>query len=152
MYANPYISILMAEKDGKVKQGKTGNLLITAGNAGNDTLVKKSVVITISVPTTARIVSVSKVKKSDFNGWEQKSLTKGPGNTLQLVNKRKFEQFDLSQILINVKGEVKSEWKTITANIGFVLGPNADLDGAPSSSQGNATPNDDNSTTSITVI
>jgi len=150
MYANPYIAISAANA-GVIKLGKSGNLIVLTGNAGNDTLVKKSLEVTISVGQNVRITSVSKVKGSNYAGWEVKRLGAGAGNTIQLINTRKFEQFDLSQIILNVKSVKSGGPSIVTANVTFVLGPNPDLGGGQAASQGDMSPDDNNSTSSFTV-
>jgi len=149
--ANPFISI-GAALAGIVKLGKSGNLLVQVGNAGNDTIAAQSLEVTISMGNNVRVTSLSKVKNSQYKAWKVKSISKElVGNTIKLINTRKFEMFDLSQIILNVKGVKLGGPSTVTAFVGYIIGINPNT-GSQSISQGNASPTDDNSTSSFTVV
>jgi hypothetical protein len=152
MYANPFISI-SAMNAGQIKLGKSGNLLIICGNAGEDTIVKGTIRITLSCGANARFTSVSKIKKSAFKDWKvEKISSEATGNYIKLVNNRKIEPYDLSRLVINVKGVrvTDPEVSNVQGFVGYVLEFNDEL-GNHNASQGNMSSMDDNSTTSFTV-
>jgi hypothetical protein len=152
--ANPYISI--ATFPAVVPMGAGGGpggnstLQVQAGNAGNDNIVSNSMRITVSVGTNAEILGLG--AGSDPR-WTITSLIGGPGGTVQLTNTGAgtFGPFDVPTINLTIRGVAVGGPQTITGNIAYILGPNPLLGGAPSSSQGNASNTDDNSTTSLTV-
>ncbi|TDE26721.1 hypothetical protein E0I61_16205, partial [Flavobacterium ranwuense] len=150
--ADPGIGILMSPAS--VTQGSTGILSATVGNYGNGTIVKNSLRVTISVGTNAEIIGIA--SGSDMR-WNQLSLTTGSANTIKLTNSGgEFNSFDISDILLIVRGNVVSGANGITGNIVYITAYNPLLCGGCSTpplnvSQGNASNSNDNSETSLAV-
>ncbi|MFV8467405.1 hypothetical protein, partial [Flavobacterium sp. LB1P62] len=150
--ADPGIGILMSPAS--VAQSSTGILSATVGNYGNGTIVKNSLRITISVGANAEIIGIA--SGSDTR-WNQLSLTTGSANTIKLTNSGDgFSSFDVSDILLIVRGNVVSVANGIIGNIVYITAANPLLCGGCSSpplnvSQGNASNSNDNSETSLAV-
>lgn len=150
MYANPAANIQAIPA--VILKGKKGIILLQAGNAGNDSIEKESLDVTISTALGTHIVGFARHKKSASKDWKITSRTKGTANTVHLTNMRKFDLFDLSQVHLEVEGKVLQPFpSTITCNITYKLGINK-YTGEPNSAQGDATPNDNNTTSSLMVI
>jgi len=151
--ADPFISIstnpIVVPLPAGGGPGGNSTLQVQAGNAGNDNIVTNSMEITLSVGTNAEIIGLA--GGSDPR-WTVFSLVPGAGGTIKLRNTggAPFGPFDINLINITIRG-VAAGNQIITGNIAYLLGPNAALGGAQSATQGNASPANDNSTTSLTV-
>lgn len=147
-FADPAINILMVPSG--VQLNQTGILQVDLGNYGNSNIVANSLRATISVGTNAEIIGIQ-TSTSDPR-WTQANLTTGLSNTIQLRNTGgAIPSFDAGTINLIVRGSVESPASTITGNIVYVAGINP-LISAPNASQGNGQTQNDNSTTSLTVV
>jgi gliding motility-associated-like protein len=150
--ADPGIGILMSPAS--VLQDSTGILSARVGNYGNGTIVKNSLRVTISVGANAEIMGVA--SGSDTR-WNQLSLTTGFANTIKLTNSGGgFNDYDVKNIILIVRGNVVSSANGIAGNIVYITASNPLLCGGCSSpplnvSQGNASNSNDNSETSLAV-
>ena len=150
--ADPGIGILMSPSS--VSQGSTGILSATVGNYGNGTIVKNSLRVTISVGPNAEILGID--SGSDVR-WSQLNLTTGSANTILLTNTDgSFNPFDISDIVLTVRGNVVSAANGIAGNIVYITANNPLLCSGCSlppqnASQGNASTSNDNSETSLNV-
>jgi hypothetical protein len=150
--ADPGISIVM--NPSSVAQGSTGILSAIVGNYGNETIVKNSLRVTISVDANTEIIGIA--SGSDTR-WNQVSLTTGSANTIKLTNSSgAFNSFDVGSILLTVRGNMDSEYDVILGNIVYITSQNPLLCGGCASpplnaSQGNAITSNDNAQTSLAV-
>ncbi len=146
--ADPVINILVT--DNPMIQNNNNILQIAASNLNTDPIVANSLEIVITVPNNGNIRFVGLAPGSNPNwtayssGSEQFILRNTGGGI------GGFEQQD---IRLSILGFTASSNNTIVGTIGYIPGPNANLPGgALSSTQGNGPdPNDDNSTTSLTI-
>ena len=141
--AAPGIQLLMSPSS--VQQGSTGTLTATVGNYGNKTIVANSLKATISVGANTEILEIA-----PGSGWDLLSLTSGSANTIQLINTRDYDQFELGRILLTVRGNMVSEADVILGHIVYVTAKNQLLcedcpsDSAPlNANQGNANSTND---------
>ena len=147
------IGILMTPAS--VELGSTGILSATVGNYGNETIVSNSIRVTISVGSNAEIIGIA--LGSDVR-WSQMSLTTGSGNTVKLTNTGGgFSSFDVSDILLTVRGDVVIGATGIAGNIVYIAMPNNLLCAGCSStpqnvSQGNTSISNVNSETSLAIL
>ena len=147
-FGDPAINILMVPSG--VQLNQTGILQVDLGNFGNSNIVANSLRATISVGTNAEIIGIQ-TSTSDPR-WTQANLTSGLSNTIQLRNTGGgIPAFDAGTINLIVRGSVESPASTITGNIVYIAGINP-LISAPNASQGNGQTQNDNSTTSLTVV
>jgi CshA-type fibril repeat protein len=151
--ADPGIGILMNPPT--LSQGSTGMLIATVGNYGNGTIVGNSLRVTISVGGNVEIIGIA--SDSDTR-WNQSSLTTGSANTINLTNSGGgFNEFDVSDIVLIVRGNVVSSNNGFQGNIVYITAANPLLCGGCSSppqnsSQGNASKSNDNSETSNVTV
>lgn len=147
--ANPCLQI-SAQNSGKIKKGKTGNLVVILTNSGPDPIGAKGLIITIAFPPNVRALSVSKVKGSSYKDFSAK-FSKGAGNYVKLTTTRIINGVDGSMILINVQGVALGGPMLSAGQVAyvFVVDP---LTGLQYALSGNQSSLDDNSLTSWTVI
>ncbi len=151
--ADPGIGILMSPS--AVVIGSNGILKASAGNYGNQTIVKNSLRVSISVGSNAEILGIA--TESDKR-WSQLNLTDGSANTIKLTNTGGgFDSFDFGDIILIVRGNAVSEPNLISGSIVYVTAQNSMLcEGCVSPplniSQGNASNSNDISKTSLAVI
>jgi hypothetical protein len=105
--------------------------------------------VTIIAGSNGTITGIA--PKSDQR-WKSILMTKGPGNTLVLGNNGNEEigPFDLSKIMVLVEGVAVGGPETFRATISYNAGNTAS--GAKNTDQGNASAQDDKSTTSLVVL
>ena len=131
-----------------------GKLNVSTCNNGDRNIVANSLKITVSVGTNAEILSLDPT--SDAR-WTVLSLSTGNNNTIILKNTGGTLTSitganPCANIKLNVKAKVNGGPQTITGNISYIAGANPLLTAnAPSSSQGNSSTANDNSTTSLLV-
>lgn len=148
--ANPWISIA-ASNGGIIKLNKTGNLQIICGNAGVDKIPAGALEVTVAIGANTEIQSVSKVKKSEYAKWKVTKRQKGVNGYMKLTNTVAFNEFDLSQVILNVKGVKQSDGPNLAAgHVSYVFGKGED--GKWLAEHGNSSALDDNSLTSFTVV
>ena len=151
---DPDINILMTPAS--LVLNHTGTLNISTCNNGNRNIVANSLRITVSMGINGSITGVAPGTDSR---WTVLSSTTGTNNTYVLINSGgTMTQIaganPCASINLTVLATVvnNSQASTITGTIGYIAGPNCLLAGcAPSSSQGNSSTANDNSTTSLIV-
>jgi uncharacterized repeat protein (TIGR01451 family)/gliding motility-associated-like protein len=150
--ADPGIEILMSPPT--VTNGSLGILNVNVGNYGNGDIVQNSLTVVVSVGANAEIIGVGTA--SDVR-WTLFSLTTGSANTIKLTNSGgSFSSFDVSDILLNVRGTSLGDANGIIGNVVYITANNPLLCSgciAPplNISQGNADSTNDNSSTSLSV-
>lgn len=153
--SNPWINVAAVKEKGlqvgEIKLGKPGKILLTIGNAGTGTIPKEALEITLSSGENSRLSSLSKVKKSAWKDFTVTVLSKDKvNNYMKLVNKRAFNEFDLSQVLINVLPVKKGGPALIGAHVAYRF--LKDAEGKFLSEAGDTSPADNNSSTSLKVV
>lgn len=162
--ADPFLNILtvnpIEDNNGEHQpiadqfEGKYVWLKCTAGNAGNGSIVNNSLYIILSAGANTRITSV--ILNSH---WKKKSISiEKTSNTIILWQKQPFGNFDLIEFYVRVKAVTpyivneENIYSTITGRIAYHTAHNPLLGGALNVSQGNASAENDNATTSLKVL
>jgi uncharacterized repeat protein (TIGR01451 family)/gliding motility-associated-like protein len=151
--ADPGIEVLMSSPT--VTNGSLGILNVNVGNYGNGDIVQNSLTVVVSVGVNAEIIGVS--TGSDVR-WTPFSLSTGSANTMKLTNSGgSFSSFDVSDILLNVRGTSVGDANGIIGNVVYITANNPLLcvgciTPPLNISQGNSDSTNDNSSTSLSVI
>ena len=147
--ADPYFSMLMTPV--LLSMNGVGTLYINTGNAGNMTIVENSLRIEINAGYNAEILGLDTAENNDSR-WMLDSFTTGIGNKAIFHNTGgAFGSFDIGELFVSIAGREPSEPVLISGHISYVAGNNPALGGLPNSSQGNATPLNDYSQSSVAV-
>jgi hypothetical protein len=145
--ADPMINILA--DPGAVKVATNGLVRTEVINAGSDPIIANSLEVTIGMAANGEITGLAPGSSAS---WTITSMSSGSGNTVKLQNTGGGIAADaLQEIVLVARGNTVSGASTITSNIVYIAAQNPVLGGAPNAIQGNASPANDNSTTSLAV-
>jgi hypothetical protein len=153
--ANPYISISTNPSVVPIPSGGgpggNSNLQIIAGNAGTDNIAAQSLEITISTGFNAEIIGLAGGSDTRWTVVPG-SLVTGANGSIKLRNTAgpAFGAFDLGIVNLTIRAVAAGGPALIGSNVSYIFGINPNT-GAQSSAQGNTSPTDDNSTTSLTA-
>lgn len=131
-----------------------GELYMLASNAGSTGIVTNSLEITVSVGSNTAIVGVYSIEGPT---WSTTVVSSGTGNTYKFRNTQPLTGSaganPGSIFHLQIKGTLVGGPSNMVANISYIPGPNCNINpNCPNSSvQGNLTPANDNSGTSLIV-
>lgn len=153
--ANPYISISTNPSVVPIPTGGgpggNSNLEIIVGNAGADNIAALSLEITISTGFNAEIIGLAGGSDPRWTVVAG-SLVPGANGSIKLRNTGGpgFGNFDLSVVNLTIRAVAAGGPALVGGNVGYIFGINPNT-GAQSSIQGNTSPADDNSASSLTA-